>query len=199
MPNWCNNNLNVSGPLEDIARFKATANGPTQSYNDYRTAHNSQWPIHDDVRLKALSQSLPEAGDIVPFSFHALFPVPEDFRRFPFDCNHARKIGEAVGEPRPYGGYRWEIDNWGCKWGSVESDLTCEEDTFLQYMFDTPWGPPVDFMHKVASDWPTLCFELEYEEPGMGFAGRSEWYSGELQSHDDWELTDEEEGEDDDE
>jgi hypothetical protein len=195
MPNWCNNILSVSGPLEEIARFKAKANGPTQTYNDYRAAHNNEWPIHDDVRLKALSESLPEAGDIVPLSFHALFPVPDDFRRFPYDCNQARKMGEAVGEARTHGGYRWEIDNWGCKWGSSESSLSNEEDTFLQYMFDTAWGPPIEFLHKVSDDWPTLCFELEYEEAGMGFAGRSEWYEGELQAHEDWELNDEEEEE----
>ncbi len=198
MPNWCMNTLNVSGPKDDIAKFKNKAQGPTQTYNDIRETQ-SKWPIHDDVRLKALCESLPEEGPVATFSFHALYPVPEDFRRFPYDCRRAREVGEAVGEPREYGGYTWESNNWGCKWGASESELVEEEDSFLQYVFDTPWGPPSDFLNKVSEDWPSLCFELEYEEPGMGFAGRSEWYDGDFQGEDTWELTHDDEEEDEDE
>lgn len=198
MPNWCSNHLNISGPEEDIIRFKAAANGPTQNYNDY-TPSGKSWPIHDDVRLKAMSQIIPEAGEVVAFSFHALFPVPEDFRRFPYDCNQARKVGEAVGEARTHGGYTWEINNWGCKWGGTESSLVNEEPSFLQYTFDTAWSPPEEFINKISKDWPTLCFELEYEEPGMAFAGRAEWFDGEYVNGNTWEITDDEEEEHDEE
>lgn len=179
MPNWCNNILNVSGPKEDIAKFKAAANGPIQTYNEFRAKDNS-WPIHDDVRLKSLTQTLPEAGESDVFSFHALYPVPEDFRRFPYDCQRAKKVGEVVGEPRPYGGYNWEINHWGCKWGAAEASLWSHEDSFLQYGFDTAWSPPISFLEKVASDWPTLSFTLEYSEPGMAFEGEAYFEGGEM-------------------
>jgi len=194
MPNWCMNKLNISGPSEDIQKFKVTANGPVQSYHNYLThAGNAEWPIHDDVRVKALAESLPEPGESSVFSFHALYPVPNEVRQLPYDCNQARKVAEQIGRVCAYGGYTWESQHWGCKWGASEPDLQCEEDSFLSYAFDTPWGPPMEFLKKVSGDWPTLSFEVEYEEPGMGFAGKSEFYNGEVTSEEEWEPEYEEE------
>jgi hypothetical protein len=98
---------------------------------------------------------------------------------------------------RAYGGYNWESQHWGCKWGASETSLECEEDTFLSYSFSTPWGPPIEFLHKVSKDWPTLSFEIEYEEPGMGFAGRSVFDEGEVSFAEEWEPEYEEEEEED--
>ena len=66
------------------------------------------------------------------------------------------------------------------KWGSCDATLVQKEDEFLQYEFNTAWGPPVDFFHKIAEDWPQLDFHLQYEEPGMGFRGGNEWKAGSL-------------------
>jgi hypothetical protein len=193
MPNWCMNKLNISGPEKDIHLFKTKANGPVQSYNNYMPRNGGEWPIHDDVRLKALSESLPEPGESSVLSFHALYPVPDDVRRFPYDDTRAKEVGERVGCVRAYGGYNWESQHWGCKWGASEPDLQHEEDTFLSYSFDTPWAPPFSFLEKVSGDWPTLSFEVEYEEPGMGFAGKSVFCNGEVIFEDEWEPEYEEE------
>jgi len=195
MPNWCWNKLNVSGPSKDIQRFKVTAEGPVQSYHNYH-ATGGGWPIHDDVRLKALSESLPEPGEVSVFSFHALYPVPDEVRKLPYDGSQAAKVAEMLGRTCAYGGYTWENDNWGCKWGASEAQLDDAEDSFLGYSFETPWAPPLNFLTKVSKDWPTLCFELHYEEAGMGFAGDAEFYEGEFQGDNCYELPEEEEEED---
>lgn len=194
MPNWCYNVLAVSGDKKDISRFKKAAEGPTQTYNDFHR-NRGEWPIHDDVRIRSLTETVPEAGPVQVFSFHALFPVPDDIRRFPYDDNSARKMGEAIGEPRHQGGYGWECENWGVKWGASEPSLDdeFEEGNYLSYRFDTAWAPPECFMDKVAKDWPTLSFELDYEEPGMGFAGTMQWEDGVMTSHETREIDDEEE------
>ena len=194
MPNWCNNNLHVTGPEKDIKLFKAAACAPEQTYNDYRS-HEGRWKIHDDIRLKAISQYLPEPGPTVVFSFHGLYPVPEDYRRFPYDCNRAREIGELVGEPRTQGGYSWEIENWGCKWGAAESYLNHVEPTYLSYAFDTAWAPPLEFLETVSSKWPTLSFEIDYAEPGMGFEGTAVYEGGVEVSHEQREYEYEEDDE----
>mgnify|MGYP001161060330 CR=1 FL=1 len=85
-------------------------------------------------------------------------------------------------------GYEWENSNWGCKWGGSEAELTEREEGMLGYTFSTPWGPPMGFMEKVIKDYPELCFELEYEEPGMAFAGKTEWSGGELTFEESWEM-----------
>jgi len=196
MPNWCWNTLDVSGPSEDIQRFKVTANGPVQSYHNYRPT-GGEWPIHDDVRLKALSESLPEPGEISVFSFHALFPVPDEVRQLPYDGTQAKEVAEMLGRTYASSGYNWEISNWGCKWGCSEPELLNEENSYLGYSFETPWAPPINFLTKIAADWPTLCFELHYEEAGMGFAGEAEFYDGEFQGDNCYDLPQDDEEEDD--
>lgn len=180
MPNWCRNTINISGPEEDIQRFHTQARGPTQSYNEFSPHTKEAWPVFEEIRLRSKASTLPEPGRVVDFSFHSLYPVPEEFRCFPYDDQRARELGELVGQERPYGGYQWEGIHWGCKWGACESELVHKEDTFLQYEFDTAWGPPIKFFEQMTEDWPTLFFELKYEEPGMGFKGEVHWSDGSL-------------------
>ena len=196
MPNWCMNTLGVSGPENDIRMFRLAAEGPTQSYNEFQGT-TGKWPVHDAIRLKSIAQTPPESGESTIFSFHALFPVPEEFRRFPYDCRRAKEIGELVGEERPYGGYSWENANWGCKWGASSPDLQAEEPRFLQYSFDTPWGPPEPFLQKISEDWPALSFELDYEEPGMDFAGTLVCEEGQIVSHEERSCESEDDYDDD--
>jgi len=175
MPNWCSNTLNVSGDEESIAAFLTAARGRHAGYVEPYHGNNGDgtWPAHDQVRVKALVKNpAPLYEEEHDFCMHALYPVPDDYRRFPFDDNQARKLGEVADEPRDFGGYRWQTDHWGCKW-DVNGELLESHNTFLQYQFDSPWSPPIAFFEKIAKDFPTLTFELEYYEPGMGFAGRS--------------------------
>jgi hypothetical protein len=188
MPNWCQDTLNVSGDAESIRRFKNKARGHTQSYNECR---EGEWPLHDDIRMKAILSTVPDGGEVVDLSFHALYPIPDDFLRFPYDDNRAVSLGVLVGEERPYGGYEWERTHWGVKWGSCESDLVFEEDVFLQYEFTTPWGPPIEFLQKVSEDWPDLVFEMEYSESGMGFAGKIGFQNGNCFIEDSWDMDEE--------
>lgn len=193
MPNWCQNNLDIEGPPEDIARFMKKAEGPTQNYNDDDGV--SVWPLHDDIRVRARISMTPEPGEVSLFSFHALYPVPDDVMKLPYDDNTARKVGDLLGEPVPYGGYTWENQHWGCKWGGSEVDRACAHD-YLQYSFSTPWGAPTDLFDKVAKDWPTLTFSLVFEEPGMGFAGEATWELGECSHINEWSIEEEEENDD---
>ena len=68
-------------------------------------------------------------------------------------------------------GYHWEVEQWGCKWGACESHLVDEWEGQLEYAFDTAWAPPIPFLEKLAPQWPTLKFLLDYEELSMGFKG----------------------------
>lgn len=179
MPNWCMNTLSISGPNEDIKRFRGQARGPTQTYNDIRSLYEKKWDIHDDIRVRAMVETLPDPGDVSEFSFHALYPVPEDYRCFPYDDTQAVELGEKLGTERPCGGYSWEANHWGCKWGASDVTVTIYSDTDIEYSFSTPWGPPNQFLAKITRDWPTLTFYLQYDEPGMGFKGSSEWEEGE--------------------
>lgn len=191
MPNWCNNTLNVSGDEKSIAALLTTARGRHAGYVEpYYGDNGDKWAAHDKVRVKALVKNpAPLYGDELDFCMNALYPVPTDYRRFPFDDNQARKLGEAVGEERRHGGYQWQTDHWGTKW-DVDGELLENHNTFLQYSFASAWSPPISFLEKIAKDFPSLTFELEYYEGGMGFAGRCTFEQGEFVSEEELDIED---------
>ena len=189
MPNWCTNRLEVSGLQSDIDDFRERARGRPANYNSFYTGEES-WEAFDGIRKRALVQTpAPLDDNEVEFCFNALHPVPVDFRRFAFDDNSAKKMGEDVGEERAYGGYTWQNSNWGTKWDVgdvyIESD-----DSWWCAEFDTAWGPLVSFLEKVSADFPNLNFTLTFYESGMGFAGRVEFCDGELASEEELPIED---------
>jgi len=56
MPNWCHNQLTVSGPADEVKQFKETAVG------------HSPW-----LSAAEVGREKPD-----PLNFHSLFPVPEE-------------------------------------------------------------------------------------------------------------------------
>lgn len=175
MPNWCQNTLHVSGPEKSISLFAANACGKHTSYNFSAPLSQGKWPVHDHVRMSALAKDpAPKFGEEHDLCLNSLYPVPKDYRRFAFDDNMARKIGEIIGEKRDFGGYRWQSTMWGTKW-DVRGELTEVHPSYLQYRFDSAWSPPISAFDKIAKDYPDLTFELVYHESGMGYAGRSSW------------------------
>lgn len=42
---------------------------------------------------------------------------------------------------------------------------------YLGYSFQSAWSPPVEWLEKVARDYPGLYFRLKYEKTGVGFVG----------------------------
>ena len=65
--------------------------------------------------------------------------------------------------------YDWHVNNWGTKWDISNPFITCEEKNCIEVMFDTAWGPPIEFYRKIEE----LGFEVDatYCETGMGFLG----------------------------
>ena len=84
--------------------------------------------------------------------------------------------------------WHWRIANWGVKWdvADVYFEHQAEEDS-IQFSFSTAWGPPVEAFTRWAESDGRVQFTLEYWEPGMAFAGRTEW-DGESLSDDHRDL-----------
>lgn len=179
MPNWCSNTLTITGPEEDLVRFVRKAKGHTASYNSMRDGES--WEVFDDIRITSIASMNPEPGEVSDLSFHALCPVPAEIRRLGYDDGVAKRVADIAGVKFPgMGGYTWQVSNWGTKWEANISYADTENSDYAQYGFDTAWSPPETLIEKISVDWPTLTFSLEYEEPGMNFAGRCEYEQGEL-------------------
>ncbi len=109
-----------------------------------------------DERCVPLAERDPYNGAINPsvLSFHRLYPLP-------------RTVVER-GYDAPGGGYDWQIQHWGVKWGASNArveDAMKETPDSLAYVFETAWKPPLPWLQKVSMDYPTLIFSLNFTEP----------------------------------
>lgn len=90
-----------------------------------------------------------------------------------YNLLYSRAIPE-MNDPddKDYDWYTWRLNNWGVKW-ELTSEVTYDvvDDNVIEYTFDSPWGPPLQYVDKISAKYPTLKFKLEYCEMGMEFAG----------------------------
>ena len=112
-------------------------------------------------------------------------------------------VGEFEKDETNFNQIQAQSAAWGCKWDMSDYAFAIEEETWndkeyinLEGSYDTPWGPPMGFLEKVSKDWSSLTFEIQYEEPGMGFAGRTTYQEGEVTAEEDWEIEYDEDEED---
>tara|TARA_R110002096_G_scaffold410610_1_gene610370 strand:- start:10 stop:750 length:741 start_codon:yes stop_codon:yes gene_type:complete len=143
MPNWCWNNLNVSGNEKQLQKFVEKS---MSTYDDgtERFIFNGTYPMPKTLRITAGS--------------HLSF---------------IEKIKRYI-NIKLYGHdnwYNWSIANWGTKWDASEPSIQHNDIDYFSVSFETAWAPPVDWIDHIMQDFPDLCFELEYQEEGMGFGG----------------------------
>lgn len=121
MPNWCHNRLRI-----------AVSN-----------------PDERDAILAAMRDIHKESGEMTPFSFEKIIPMPESERD---------------------NWYYWRINNWGCKWDLVPSEIHWYyTNRSIWFEFQTPWGPPDGVIQRLSQMFPNNPMRLRAREPGMGF------------------------------
>lgn len=155
MPNWCDNELRITGPPKQLDRFVQEARGIPPQYGPDRDA--------DDTLVE-------EA-----LCFHNLYPVPAELleRTYGASAEDEKDLPPVDG---CRSGYEWEIKHWGTKWGA--SDSCCEVTpaegggSEAEYGFSTAWTPPIGFLKYVSTRFPELRFDLRYSEIGCAFQGR---------------------------
>jgi hypothetical protein len=83
--------------------------------------------------------------------------------------------------------WNWNIYNWGTKW-DLGSDTIISHGVYeTAYQFDTAWSPPEKVVELLAKKYPNLRFYLRYAECGMMFVGEESWANGELVSESSWQ------------
>jgi hypothetical protein len=154
LPNWCENELTVLGPRDQLERFKIAAAG----YED---------------EAEAIASNLSPEGCGRPLDFNAFVPYPKEYRELD---ERAREYERQHGRHPPFkdgfnsGGYEWCVENWGTKWNAHEVRLVRRKRS-LVYIFDTAWSPPIPVVLAMSRRFPDLTFTLRYWEGGMGFKG----------------------------
>lgn len=145
---------------DDILNFTATKIKPIDEFilNEYK--NNVNYNIE-----------LNESGDVISViksrMLNAFYPMPKELEN-----TTSPSVSDDVLVAK-YGAsnwYDWHVNFWGTKW-DVESEINSEDETFVQIDFDSAWSPPTEWLKKVAQDYPSLEFLLEYEEGGCAFKG----------------------------
>lgn len=168
MPNWCSNFLSIIGPAKSI-----------------------------EALLKA------GAGKDTALSFDKLHPTPTELVHTQSTGNLNTMLQSLVVEPQNpdhEDWYSWRVRNWGTKW-DINAQITHDEkfgrgQRSISMVFESAWAPPVKGIQKLSELFPDLEFDLEFEEPGMGFKGGAKAKAGNLT--DDWqeEFTEEDDADD---
>lgn len=167
MPNWCDNRLHISGDKETIMTFIEKAR------NTQERAEKRKQPY--DI-LQNLYPCPQELTDTV--SGYSNDEEVQKEREKQYEANKAK-----------YGykdWYDWQYAKWGTKWGDCDTDIV-DADPFVtpdgrahaEFMFQTPWGPPLNGIAHITKDFPTLEFGLAYYEEGMDFYGFCTFIEGE--------------------
>ena len=107
-----------------------------------------------------------------PFDFNKIVPMPKELEGTVKGTNHvpSEELKKKYGADN---WYDWSISNWGVKWNidiSEEQDVQDEGD-YIQYTFDTAWGPPHEIFYAIRKKFPDLGITWFFDEPGMQFAG----------------------------
>lgn len=174
MPNYCENELEVKGPKEELKRFKefattkATAKGDNEGSSDnvldtekfipYPTKYKEMDEI--SRRIERDRQKYLES-----LGFKGNNEAIQHYREMAYKLYPDKKDGYNSG------GYEWCLKNWGTKWGICRPDLTGDTDKKLHYFFQTAWSPPNPIIKKMSEMFPKLTFTLKYWEAGSGFRG----------------------------
>ena len=150
MPNWCENTFKVVGEQDDVRKFDKAFKG---------------FPALWDGELEEKRYSL-----------NALFPVPKEVLEVGYSASRTpqEKFKAISAQKEWVDGYTWCINNWGTKWDISRvrvSRIPLRGLLIVEYHFLTAWSPPIEWVNKIAKDWPTIEMELSFFEPGMGFSG----------------------------
>lgn len=168
IPNWCSHSMLVEGSPEDIAFFKQTMN------------------VSD------------KHGEVKVLSEEPLISYPEEFKELDRTYEQRKKQWDEEAKANsfdtmseearttylkkhPYvqdgynsGGYEWEKEHYGTKWGFADPEIVGETENSISYVFQSAWSPPSGLFKIMGEKFPNLKFTIDYEEEGMGFAGTYE-------------------------
>jgi hypothetical protein len=132
-------------------------------------------PTADVARFRAAVEA---ANDCLVDAF---VPFPEELHGDPI----VTKDGISLGRSFTDEGWNWALENWGTKWGDYETHIISSSDNSdgtsdVAYRFISAWTPPLQALTTIAGLFPSLYFEICYEEDNMAILGGAIFREGKL-------------------
>jgi hypothetical protein len=173
MPNHVSNTTTITGPAEDIARFREAINLVNFDREDYSFVKvllpipeellDSSGMIADSPEPHPNWANLLADGEITQEWHDELVAN----RRANWE--QQQRLLATYGYPT---WYEWALENYGTKWGDYEHGPLATTATSIVFHYNTAWSPLSEkFWWKLSQAWPTLTFVTTFDESGMAFYG----------------------------
>ena len=162
MPNWCDNQVTITGPNSVIDKIEKIVNEP------------------DNIDLSSKEKG--ETPGLLQF-FH---PMPEELMETEKSSDDKKmKKQPVVGGFNNW--YDWRVENWSTKWElcefyGVDRQYHSEQnegESTISFGFTSAWAPPIGAYENFLRNNEDCSLKAYYYEGGCDFMG--EWDNG----HDD--------------
>ena len=192
MPNWCVNQIDITGDAEEVAKLVEFVKSDESAF----TFENIVPPPATEMYSSAGSHNKYVCG-----CESVAEPDPENEGRY-FWVIDGKKVdffGKCPTHNEPSFGnhpdnwYNWNIENWGTKWSAAEVWSTEDYevgDRCIEYSFDTAWSPAEPIVAALAAKFPKLHIEHRYCEGGMGYAGEVIYNDGKESRREEYDMGD---------
>jgi hypothetical protein len=157
MPNWVFNSISVQGNTEEVTAFLEHAKKPS--------------PF--------------TPGEDREFNFHSFVTPPED-KVEQYNTIAGYRDGVYQGDPE-FNWYKWNNENWDTKWNACEVVVDRGIGLYSLIQFNTAWSPPTPVFKAMAEMFPSITFDVEYEEE-QGWGGSIKFVNGEAVDIFEWDI-----------
>ena len=151
MPNYCNNNIVITGPNSVIDKIEKIAKGDKGDLLQYfypmpKALEDTTAPLQKDATKEEKAKA------------------KENLKKYGYD-----------------NWYDWRVENWGTKWDIMEfyninRKEIGEDESEISLGFDTAWAPALGAYEKFIDENSNCSLKAYYYEPGCDFMG--EWDNG---------------------
>ncbi len=157
MPNYCNNVVEIRGPVQVV-----------KALVDHRLDFMKIYPYPKDLDITAGR----EGADDSPEQIALVAAEKSNLKKYGYKNWYDWCVSEW--------GTKWNA-------GGDNDDMQIDwdedgDDSIALFQFDTAWAPALGVLQKLRDDHPELSIECRYHEPGVGFMGV--WTDGQDRCYD---------------
>ena len=147
MPNYCNNVVEIRGPVQVV-----------KALVDHRLDFMKIYPYPKDLDIVAGRSG----ADDSPEQIQLVAAEESNLKKYGYKNWYDWCVSEW--------GTKWNAG------GSDNADMQIDwdedgDDSIALFQFDTAWAPALGVLQKLRDDHPELSVECSYHEPGVGFMG----------------------------
>ena len=174
MPNWCYNEVAVTGSQEELDRFKKRVAGLCSQDKECDFTCQQIMPMPDLFRVTSSPVKAFETMEEVE-RYNEEHKRMADFigQSLAMTLEHQKMLLTLFGHDN---WYDWCRDNWGTKWDCMDVDMWVW-DGELEYTFNTAWCPPKPIWEFLVKEFPTLQIQWFFraeDEEYTGYLGVEE-------------------------